>query len=225
MEPPKKDQTLADRIGKIARLETELMRKAAESMIREESLSHSDFFVIGALKRTLAQSQGFRDLIASKNFPCAAAILRMQIDTAMRVNALLLVEDRDASCKAVLDGKKFNTLKDSAGNKLNDVHLRKKLAEKHPWVSRVYEQASDFVHLSGRHFYSSIASTDDTTHMVYFSIGATDPSRPDSTYFEIVDVFFDISKLVALMLLGYLRARAALYGNKPIMPESALNPE
>ena len=43
-----------------------------------------------------AQARGFRDLIEARNFPCAAAILRLQIDTAMRINALSLVDDPDA---------------------------------------------------------------------------------------------------------------------------------
>jgi hypothetical protein len=202
--------SLADRIGRIERLETELTRKAAGLAEKQAAISYSDMFVIGALRRTLAQSKGFRDLIAEKNFPCAAAILRMQIDTAMRVNALLLVEERDACCKAVLDGEKFNTLKDSAGNKLTDAHLRKKLAERYPWINPVYEQASDFVHLSGRHLFSSIHSTDDDTGMVYLFIGGTDPPRADATYFEIVDTFFDVFKVIALMLLGYFGARAGL---------------
>ena len=203
--------TLADRIGRIECLETELTRKAAWLVEKHAQISYSDMFVMGALRRTLAQSKGFRDLIAAKNFPCAAAILRMQIDTAMRVNALLLVEERDACCKAVIDGKKFNTLKDSAGNKLTDAHLRKKLAERYPWVNPVYEQTSDFVHLSGRHLFSSIHSTDDDTGIVYFFFGGTDPARPDATYFEIVDTFFAVFKMIALLLLGYFGARSVLF--------------
>ncbi len=185
-----KPTILADRIGRIEKLETELMRKAAASVGKKAAISHTDMFVMGALRRTLAQSQGFRDLLAAKNFPCAAGILRMQLDTAMRVNALMLVAQRDDCCKAVLGGTKFNKLKDSAGNKLTDAYLRQKLAEQHPWVTPVYEQTSNLIHLSGRHFYNSIATTDEESRTVRFVISGKDPSRPDETYLEIVEYVF-----------------------------------
>jgi len=201
--------TLADRMTMIERLETELLRNAAGSIDwKGAAISHSDMFVMGAVRRTLAQSKGFRDLIATRNFPCAAAILRMQIDTAMRLNALLLVEDPFKFCEALLDGQRFNTLKDSAGTKLTDARLRKKLSEKYPWINAIYEETFDFIHLSGRHFYNSVFSADNDTHEIKMFIGGTDPPLPDATYFEIVDAFFDVSKVVALMLLGYFCAWA-----------------
>jgi len=154
---------LADRLAMIEGLETELLRKAAALFKLHDSVYQADFFVMGALKRSCAQSKGFRELISSQNFQCAAAILRCQIDTAMRVNALRLVADRDAMCSALLAGERFNALKDDTGKKMTDAYLREKLAEHHPWVNEVYRQTSDFVHLSGRHFYTSILSMDGET--------------------------------------------------------------
>jgi hypothetical protein len=131
----------------------------------------------------------------------------MQLDTAMRVNALRLVAERNQCCKDVLGGKQFNKLKDTAGNKLTDTYLRQKLAEDHPWISQVYEQTSDFIHLSGRHFYNSIATTDDESRTARFVIGGKDPPRPDETYFEIVDAFYEATKIVGLLMLGYFEVR------------------
>ncbi len=178
------------------------------SISKDADLTHTDLFVMGALRRTLDQSQGFRDLLMAKNFPCAAGILRMQLDTAMRVNALRLVKHRDDSCRDILGGQKFNRLKDTAGNKLTDAYLRQRLADDHPWIGKVYEDTSDFIHLSGRHFYNSIAATDDVSRTVQFSIGGKDPMRPDEAYFEIADAFFEATKLAALLMLGYFEVRA-----------------
>lgn len=176
-------------------------------MGKNANISLADMFVMGALRRTLAQAQGFRDLIAAKNFPCAAGILRMQLDTAMRVNALLLVADRDQFCNEVLSGARLNRLKDATGNKLADVYLLQKLAEDHPWISKVYEQTSDFIHLSGKHFYNSIATVDETTRTAHFAIGGKDPHRPDETYFEIVDAFFEASKIAGILMIAYFESR------------------
>jgi hypothetical protein len=201
------DLNLTDRLKRVEQLEDELIRKGASIVGAGAGLSHADFFIVGALRRTLAQARGFRDLINARNYPCAAAILRLQLDTAMRVNALSIVVDVDAACKAVLDGEQFNRLKDRDGTKLSDAHLRKKLAEKHPWISPVYERTSDFVHLSGKHFEVSIARTDDETRMAYFQISGHDPLRPDETYFEAVDTFFEATKLAGMLLLAFWMAR------------------
>ncbi|MBY3060359.1 hypothetical protein HF263_30600 [Rhizobium leguminosarum] len=112
------DLSLAERLKRIEQLEDELIRKGASIVGAGTDLSHADFFIFGALRRTLAQARGFRDLIKARNFPCAAAILRLQLDTAMRVNALSIVDDVDAKCRAVIDGEQFNRLRDRDGNKL-----------------------------------------------------------------------------------------------------------
>jgi hypothetical protein len=202
------DLTLGDRLERLERLEAELIRKGAALVRKDSAIMQSDTFVFGAVKRTLSQSSGFRTLIKERNFPCAAAILRMQLDTAMRVNALRIVEDRDRFCEQILKGTRFNSLKDSAGVKLTDAHLRKKLAEDHPWIGPVYEQSSDFVHLSGRHFYNSIFKMDDDTRIMTLAISGTDPTNSEEDYFEIVDAFFEATKLAATLLLAYFTARS-----------------
>lgn len=199
--------TLAERLHRIDALESELVRKGAGIVPFGANLGHADFFVFGALRRTLAQARGFRELINSRNFPCAAAILRLQLDTAMRINALSLVDDPDAVCKAVLDGEQFNRVRDRDGNKLSDAHLRRKLAETHAWIDPIYVRTSDFVHLSGRHFDVSIARTDDETRTAHFQISGHDPERPEHTYFEAVDAFFEVTRLAGMLLLAFWMAR------------------
>lgn len=199
--------TLSERLKRLEALEGELVRKSAGIVGADANLSHADFFIFGALRRTLAQARGFRDLIMARNFPCAAAILRLQLDTAMRVNALTLVEDADVACKRVLDGEQFNHLKDRDGKQLSDAYLRQKLAEMHPWIVAIYVQTSDFVHLSGRHFEVAIARTDDKTRMAHFQISGHDPERPEESYFEAVDAFFEATKLAGMHLLAFWMSR------------------
>ena len=198
---------LAARLARIDRLESELARKAAGLVGRGAQLGHADFFIFGALRRTLAQARGFRDLIVARNFPCAAAILRLQIDTAMRVNALSLVEDQDATCKAVLDGERFNRLKDASGRKMSDAFLREQLEKEHPWIAPVYERTSGFIHLSGQHWEMTIARTEENDRLAYFQIGGHDPERPEEVYFEAVDTFFEATRLAGLLILTCLAAR------------------
>lgn len=199
--------TLAERLRHIDNLERELTRKGSGLMAEGATLGHADLFLFGAMKRTLAQSRGFRMLIEARNFPCAAAILRLQIDTAMRVNALSLVDDPDGLCRAVLDGGQFNRLKDRDGRKMTDTYLRERLAREHSWIGPAYERTSGFIHLSGNHFDVAIASTDDETRIARFQISGEDPVRPEEAYFDVVDSFFAATKLAGLLMIACLTAR------------------
>jgi len=51
-----------------------------------------DMVAIGAVKRCASQRYGLRLLIEGWNLLCARALLRMQIDTALRFSALWLVK-------------------------------------------------------------------------------------------------------------------------------------
>ena len=72
----------------------------------------------------------------------------------------------------------------------------------------MYGGSSGFVHLSERHIYNSIHSLDEENRLVNFQISDTDPPRPEETYFEIVDYFFEATKLAGMMALAYFAARA-----------------
>ncbi len=194
-------------LAEIERLGDELMKQVARSMTMEKDFTSSDMFMLGAVRRTLAQSKGFSQLISARNFPCAAAILRMQIDTAMRVYALYCMTNRDSCCQALLGEQKFNTLKGADGQKMTDANLRKNLAKHYPWINSIYEATSDFIHLSGRHFYNSISNLDEETRTIHFSISGNDPDRPDTAYNEILGAFLAVSKLGNSLLLGYFLSR------------------
>lgn len=82
----------------------------------------------------------------------------------------------------------------------------------------MYESTSDFIHLSMRHYYSSIISVDEETREVRFLIGGTDPPRSDEIYFEVVDGFFEVTKLLSVDLIGFFWARAELRGEPTERP-------
>lgn len=74
-----------------------------------------DLYIIGAIKRSLGVSAGFRLLVESENFQCAAALLRLNLDTAMRLYALHLVADVDDHIRALMGGAKLGTLRAKDG--------------------------------------------------------------------------------------------------------------
>jgi hypothetical protein len=195
---------LAERLAALSKLESEMLRKAAPRLAVGGEIYKGHFYAAGILKRTLSQSSAFRMLIEAKNFQSAAGLLRMQIDSAMRMHALALVSDAQVFLDAWLAGEPINKLKAADGEQLRDHYLLKKLAEDHPWVKDVYHETSGFIHFSGKHFFTSIAHMDDATHILKFQITATDPDKPDEEYFEIVDAFFKATKLTAMFVIAYL---------------------
>jgi hypothetical protein len=199
--------TIASRLKALENTEALLRHEVGRLIAPGSPIFHSDLFFIGAMRRTLSQSAGFRMLIDARNFPCAAGILRMQLDTAMRLHGLTLVADADAAAKELLlKGTRFDKLTDTQGQQLKDFYLHKALSQHWPWVSEVYQQASDFVHLSTRHFFSAIAEVGDNGKFSMF-VGNADPPLPDEEYMEIITAFGETCMIIAQMLVQYLEQR------------------
>ena len=205
--------SLKQRLDAIDKLETELVEKA-QAILPKGAINIVDFFILGATQRTLSQSTAFRTLIETRNFPSATVLLRTQIDTAMRINGLRMMDDVEVAVQRIFKGERtFDRLVSSpaAGGgkaeRLTDAFLKKKLAEEHPWIEPLYEQTSDFVHLSFRHLFTAITETDATTQMATMAISGTDPKQDESTYYEVCDAFFRVSRLTSMTILAVLMAR------------------
>lgn len=208
-QPP----SLQQRLGAIEKLEAELVEKA-HAILPKGAINIVDFFILGATQRTLSQSTAFRTLIAARNFPSATVLLRTQIDTAMRINGLRMMANLETDVQRIFKGERtFDRLMSSpaAGGgkpeRLTDAFLKKKLAEGHPWIEPLYEQTSDFVHLSFRHLFTAITETDAATQIATMAISGTDPKQDESVYYEVCDSFFRVSRLTSMTILGVLMAR------------------
>ena len=90
---------------------------------------------------------------------------------------------------------------------MQDSLLREWLERDEPWIGKIYNEASDFVHLSFRHLFTSIHSTDDSEQIVTFAISGEDSSKGEASYYEICDAFFSVTKLTGRLLLNLLHAR------------------
>lgn len=203
-EQKKAEASLADRLQAIEKQEKKLLKLIAPTLQPGQPFSASGFhghlFIIGAGKRTVAQSAGFRNMIGSRNFVCASSILRMQIDTAMRLNALNLVADVPIFLEAWSNGEKFSKLKSAAGNKLHDTELLKELAVKFPWVQEVYAQTSAFIHFSARHTWACISQLNEQERTFRLEISPEDPERPEHDYFEIVSCFSATNDIIGTLV-------------------------
>jgi hypothetical protein len=169
-----------------------------------------DLLAAGALNRSKAYVAGFRTLLAGKNLICAGALLRLQLDTAMRFYAAFLVERPHEFALTVLAGQRVRDIKDRDGKKMTDAYLVQKLGQEFPWVPRVYERTSGYVHLSSTHLlsalHSPIESADERTFTI--KISAEDKPLPDFIDIEAADAFRATTDVLLRYVQGWVFTKA-----------------
>jgi hypothetical protein len=199
-------ETIEERLAKLECRDKEMTTKFKQLFDDNKDMFASDFVLIGALKRTLSLSDGFRKHIRDHNFICAGTLLRSHLDTALRVNALSLVKKPEQFAQDIMKGDRVDKMKDRDGQRLTDAHLAKKLGETVPWVPAVYDELCSFGHFSNRHIFTPMAETNDDERTVYFQISAEDPKRPEDDYFEIVECFYETERITGNLMGAWHKA-------------------
>lgn len=110
-----------------------------------------DGLAMAVLDRSLNIAEGFLLLMPKHGYICAAALLRMQLDNILRFHGVLSTADPHSTADSLINGTSLRMLKDKTGAKMTDARLLKLLEPQNPWVRSIYEQASDYVHLSSAH--------------------------------------------------------------------------
>lgn len=124
----------------------------------EGKLFGVDLVIFAVMQRSLSLIDGFIVLLRQRNILCAAPLIRLQIDSIMRLYACWLVADYNAVAFQLLDGASLSKLKSTDGHSLTDSYLRRKVSEIYPWVESVYHKTSGFIHLSTPHMLSPVKS-------------------------------------------------------------------
>lgn len=162
-----------------------------------------DLLATGASNRSAALCSGFRSLIKGRNIICAAPLLRLQIDTALRFYAAFLVDEPHGFASAVLKGIPVRKLKDKTGKLMHDSYLISCLSKQYPWVAKVYETTSGYIHLSATHISLAIESTDEQTEDFEMQVGAGDKELPERTYVEAIEAFCAVTRVLHYYVEGW----------------------
>src|SRR5208282_165119 len=125
-----------------------------------------DILAMGALNRSAGLCSGFQNMIEHRNLTCAAPILRLQLDNALRFSAAFLVADPHAFADAVVEGTPVKKLKDKSGAFMTDRHLVSHLSKQYPWVEKVYDTTCGYIHLSEKHILQAVESTSDEERLM-----------------------------------------------------------
>jgi hypothetical protein len=167
------------------------------------SLFPFDLVVIGIIKRSLSLTSAFLLLVNEFNMIASRALLRMHIDTVLRLSAFWLVKDPHELAHQVIKGKQINHMKDKKGQIMTDSYLANNLSRNYNWIKKVYRYTSGYIHFSERHLFDPISELDDKTRTIRYLINDKDYKFPEFSWLELIECFINCSKIMTTYLEGY----------------------
>lgn len=164
------------------------------------------WYVLAALKKTTSLTHAFCALTRAKNTLAAAALIRLQLDTAMRIFGLSLVDDIEVVGTRLMNDESYRKLRSRDNELLSDKVLHRKLNEHYPGLSDEYEAGSSYVHLTAAHIKRGLFERPSTSTL-FFHLNGTDESRPDEWFADIVSSFDQATRLTADLIEDFMRYR------------------
>jgi hypothetical protein len=150
------------------------------------------------------QSFGFQQMVEQRNMTCAHALVRLQLDTVLRLQAGILYGHLDEFAKKVMEGEKVDRLRDPSGQRLTDRYLSRNISQAYPWVDRVYVATSGNIHLSARHIHLSLGEWDETGGFGV-RIDVNDRALSPELFLEAIEGFEAITALIIEQLVIWFR--------------------
>jgi hypothetical protein len=166
-----------------------------------------DILAAATIKRSLALIQAFTTLVRLKNYTTAASILRLQLDSCLRLSAAFLVDKPHDLASDVLAGKPVRKMKDRNGKLMHDRYLVESLSSRFEWAPRVYDATSGFIHLSEKHLLSVFESS-EKENCSELRVAADDENVPEELWLELVDGFGAATEALFEYLHGWAYAKA-----------------
>lgn len=172
---------ISERVSAITHYEKETLE--ITKAVLGKNMIPADLPYIGFLDRSIRLARGFILMLESRNLSCCGAILRLIIDNCLRLYAINIADDTDSAVNTILTGGKISDLKDKQGKKMSDAYLYKQLEQHDLCISKIYKDASGFIHFSDKAVRQSLLECDDAGR-VKFQIGHELPDRFNETLIE-----------------------------------------
>lgn len=123
----------------------------------------------------------------------------------MRTYAAFIAEDRNAVIRCILDGTPIKSLKDAKGNKMLDGYLKDEVAKIDPIFSKIYNNASGYVHLSEKAFYQTVDFCDN--YEIGIQIGQPIPEKRNALLLEAAAAYIHFVNLHFKMLQAVVESK------------------
>lgn len=155
----------------------------------------------------MALSAGFRTLVEAKNGIAALPLVRMHLDTVLRLYAAFFTEDHHQFCTDIFNGMQVDRMKADDGKLMKDGYLRDRVAKSNPWVVEVYKRTSGHVHFSNKHIFEAIRPRNDeeNAEVGAFSmfIGREDVFRVPDDYREPMRCMNHLNLIIGFALADW----------------------
>lgn len=164
---------------------------------REFNDDYHLFFIMGCIARTMQLLDGFVEAMKRKQLFVVGSLLRLNLDTYLRLMAKDLVVDKEKFFRRVLNGEQINSMRNRLNQKLTDAVLAEEAGKKDPWIPRVYKRTSGYIHLSATHCHGVVVQRkeDDGLH-VSFQVGPRSDFIPLEIWFEMARGFDHVLVLI-----------------------------
>lgn len=204
------DEVIAIKLSELKKAIPAIQKECQEILKADGgNLFPFDLHATAIAHRSCCLISGFCIMIEKENFICAAPLVRLHLDSLLRLYAGWLVSDPNKFATNVLKGEHVSNLKDRDGKKMYDNHLVKKMSEEYPWITSLYKETSGYVHFSHKHHSNTIDSFNDEERSIVFRVSAKDVNIPDGIREEAIDAMAEITKA----LLRYLYSWAYTKNN------------
>lgn len=174
------------------------------------TLAKYDLFLCPLLNRSIQLSQGFIALIKQRNLTCAGSILRLQLDSCMRLYASTIAADQDALIDCVISGGKISSLRDNSGQKMSDKLLKDGLAQYDSRFANVYDSTSGYIHYSEKNFYQSISASTCREYDISIQVSKEPSEKVNEALCECAEAFIYFTDFFIKMMEGAALSKAGL---------------
>lgn len=183
----------------------------------ERAIYGVDLVVIAVVHRSISLIDGFARMVEDRNVLCANALLRLQLDNIIRLYACWLVDDPHSIALRLLEGKPLRKVKSRDGQALSDRYLVSEASKLYPWLNKVYEKASGFVHLSTPHMTAYITQIRDRTGSITVGSGLGRKWR-DEEVLESLSAFGEATKSVLHLCYSWLVTKETVSEERRTQP-------
>ena len=138
--------------NKLEELNKFLLQTSAEIInAGNHSVYNFDLYILSIINRTIALNKAFILLIENQNSLTAISIVRLQLDNALRLNAINVVDNIEDFLNYFFEGQPINKYVVNK-KKLTDGFLATELDKKVSGALELYNYLCDYIHFSDKYF-------------------------------------------------------------------------
>lgn len=172
------------------------------------ALYNIDLLFCAVAKRAISLVEGFLTLAKENNYLCALPLVRLQLDNGLRSYALSFVKDKEDFFKHFASGVPIKKYKSTDGKNLSDNYLVSQMDQKLPGVKKLYEETSNYIHLSDQHLWLIKHNRHNAGDME-ISVGSTDFLEEEKAHF--ISVMIDVSRIVHILIEDWHKIKIEIY--------------